>query len=77
MFPRPPLIGICFILFTLNQSSDHPTTQEKWVMLAEAFKQDHIFLSTAENPMSTCLVVVPFKPEDYPESLKEHKKKSK
>lgn len=80
MFPRPALIGICFILFALNQSSNAwivPQPRKNiWVTLAEALKQDHICLSTAtaENPMSTCLVVVPFKPEAYPEILKKQKK---
>ncbi|KAF4796462.1 hypothetical protein TURU_083981 [Turdus rufiventris] len=80
MFPRSALIGICFILIALNQSSDAwiiPQPRKNvWVTLAEALKQDHVCLSTAaaENPMSTCLVGVPFKPEEYPERTSKNRK---
>ncbi|XP_072778827.1 uncharacterized protein [Taeniopygia guttata] len=42
-----------------------------WVTLAQALKQDHMCLSTAsaENPMSTCLVGVPSKGDEFPIGL--------
>lgn len=43
-----------------------------WVTIAQALKQDHVCLSTAatDDPLLTCLVGIPFKPNKYPESLK-------
>lgn len=43
-----------------------------WVTLAHALQQDHLCLSTsaAENPLSTCLVGIPAKLEEYPTSLR-------
>ncbi|XP_064271853.1 uncharacterized protein LOC135297830 [Passer domesticus] len=42
-----------------------------WVTLAHALNQDHLCLSTpaADNPMSTCLVGIPFQLTDFPSSL--------
>ncbi|XP_077645903.1 uncharacterized protein LOC144247957 [Lonchura striata] len=42
-----------------------------WVTLAQALQQDHMCLSTAsaENPMSTCLIGVPSKEDEFPIGL--------
>ncbi|TRZ06853.1 hypothetical protein HGM15179_020254 [Zosterops borbonicus] len=42
-----------------------------WTTLAKAIGQDHICLSStaATDPMSTCLVGIPFKPEEFPAVL--------
>ncbi|XP_053821802.1 uncharacterized protein LOC128800555 [Vidua chalybeata] len=42
-----------------------------WVTLAQALKQEHLCLATAsaENPMSTCLVGIPSKGQEFPKSL--------
>ncbi|RMC22177.1 hypothetical protein DUI87_03050 [Hirundo rustica rustica] len=42
-----------------------------WTTLAKAMGQDHICLSatSADSPLSTCLVGIPFKPEEFPQKL--------
>ncbi|KAM7052460.1 uncharacterized protein M8220_003906 [Acridotheres tristis] len=42
-----------------------------WVTLAQAMQQDHLCLSTAAtgNPLSTCLVGIPFQPDEYPKTI--------
>ncbi|XP_077644184.1 uncharacterized protein LOC144247421 [Lonchura striata] len=42
-----------------------------WVTLAQALQQDHMCLSTAsaQNPMSTCLIGVPSKEDEFPIDL--------
>ncbi|RMC00705.1 hypothetical protein DUI87_22732 [Hirundo rustica rustica] len=42
-----------------------------WATLARAMGQDHICLSatSADSPLSTCLVGIPFKPEEFPQGL--------
>ncbi|RMC10221.1 hypothetical protein DUI87_13022 [Hirundo rustica rustica] len=39
-----------------------------WATLVKAMGQDHICLSatSADSPLSTCLVGIPFKPQDFP-----------
>ncbi|RMC01807.1 hypothetical protein DUI87_21615 [Hirundo rustica rustica] len=44
-----------------------------WATLARAMGQDHTCLSatSADNPLTTCLVGIPFQPEEFPSKLLE------
>ncbi|XP_037982585.1 uncharacterized protein LOC119696815 [Motacilla alba alba] len=71
-----PIMLLCTLILI---SLFHPSTlwivpQPKanvWKTLARALGQDHLCLTTASaaDPLSTCLVGIPFKPGDVPPSL--------
>ncbi|RMC00376.1 hypothetical protein DUI87_22984 [Hirundo rustica rustica] len=77
--PRPrnshPILGICIALYiACLPIAGWVIPQPKanvWATLARAMGQDHICLSaaSADNPLSTCLVGIPFKPEEFPQGL--------
>nr|XP_041567365.1 uncharacterized protein LOC121468201 [Taeniopygia guttata] len=57
--------------YTVNAWIVPQPKKNVWVTLAQALKQNHMCLSTAsaENPMSTCLVGVPSKGDEFPIGL--------
>lgn len=71
-----------WLLFLISQSMEAwiiPQYHKNvWVTLAHALQQDHLCLSTdkAEDPQSTCLVGIPFKPNEFPKSLMKVQRKT-
>ncbi|XP_053824706.1 uncharacterized protein LOC128802404 isoform X2 [Vidua chalybeata] len=69
------------LLVWLQKMAPYPSTVDAlivpqpwknvWVTLAQALKQEHLCLATAsaENPMSTCLIGIPSKEQEFPKSL--------
>ncbi|RMC01175.1 hypothetical protein DUI87_22266 [Hirundo rustica rustica] len=72
-FPR--LLGVCLTICCLCLPSTgwiipQPKTNV-WATLARSMGQDHICLTaaSADDPLSTCLVGIPFKPKEFPSEL--------
>ncbi|RMC15203.1 hypothetical protein DUI87_07387 [Hirundo rustica rustica] len=80
---RPPslrsfhlLLGACLLASLCTLVARWLVPQSKanvWVTLARAMGQDHICLSamSADNPLMTCLVGIPFGPKELPSKLLE------
>ncbi|XP_058716953.1 uncharacterized protein LOC131590705 [Poecile atricapillus] len=69
-------LNIALLVLLVAQAAAWIVPQPKqnvWVMLVKSLQRDELCLSTgaAGNPMTTCLVGIPLKPEEYPESLME------
>ncbi|RMC10113.1 hypothetical protein DUI87_12911 [Hirundo rustica rustica] len=69
------LLGVCLTICCLwLPSTGWIIPQPKanvWATLARSMGQDHICLAaaSADDPLSTCLVGIPFKPEEFPPEL--------
>ncbi|XP_063275596.1 uncharacterized protein LOC134562064 [Prinia subflava] len=75
--PRPRMLSLPTVLFltkllTISQAWIVPQPRANvWALLAKSMGQDHICLNkaSASDPMSTCLVGIPFKQLEMPEKL--------
>ncbi|XP_058698353.1 uncharacterized protein LOC131580759 [Poecile atricapillus] len=68
------VITILSVMLAVAQTKGWIVPQPKqnvWMMLAKSLQREELCLSTgaAGNPMTTCLVGIPLKPEEFPDSL--------
>ncbi|KAM7023914.1 uncharacterized protein M8220_015433 [Acridotheres tristis] len=72
---EPRMILHLIVILCVSQSSEEwiipQPHRNVWVTLVQAMKQGHMCLSmaAADDPMSTCLMGIPFKPKEFPKQL--------